>query len=237
MQLNLLPTTAPAIESFDIAGFSQPAREVGGDFFDYLSLQDGKIGIAIADVSGKGLKGAMNATLTSGMLSTEAEKVGGSCSRILSALNADLYPHLEKHMFVALQLVSIDGNEGRLQWATAAQPYPLVKQGDQILDSGGDGGLPLGIMPDVTYSDHELELQPGNTVIFYTDGIIEAQNEAEEMYGTERLEQVVMNMSSTVNAEEIIETVLQDVAGFVGDTEQYDDMTIVVVKKVRSDKE
>ncbi len=232
MQLSLLPESAPIVSGFDMAGSSQPAREVGGDFFDYLSLRDGKIGIAIADVSGKGLRGAMNATLTSGMLSVEAEKVGGSCSRILSALNADLYPHLEKHMFVALRLVSIDGNEGKLQWANAAQPYPLVKRGDKILDFGGDGGLPLGIMPDVTYSDQELELQSGNTVIFYTDGIIEAQNESEEMYGTERLEQVVMNMSSTVNAEGIIETILQDVAGFVGDTEQYDDMTVVVVKRL-----
>ena len=98
MQLRLLPESAPTIQGFDIAGASRPALEVGGDFFDYLSMPDGKIGIALADVSGKGLQGAMNAVLANGMLNTESERIGGSCAEILSSLNADLYPQMDKHM-------------------------------------------------------------------------------------------------------------------------------------------
>jgi sigma-B regulation protein RsbU (phosphoserine phosphatase) len=88
------------------------------------------------------------------------------------------------------------------------------------------------VVPEATYEDWELELQEGDIVIAYTDGIIEAENSEEEMYGTERLEQVVKNMDSTTDAEGVIEIVLQDVAHFVRNVEQYDDMTIVVVKKL-----
>jgi ligand-binding sensor domain-containing protein/serine phosphatase RsbU (regulator of sigma subunit) len=231
MQLRLLPESAPAVKDFDIAGFSRPAREVGGDFFDYLSVADGKIGIALADVSGKGLKGAMNAVLVNGMLH-EVAKNEAYCGKILSALNADLYPRVEKQMFTALGLAIFDQDGKTLQWANAAQPYPMVKRGEEVFEFKSDGALPLGMMRNVEYSDWELELQAGDVVIFYTDGIIEAANEAGEMYETERLEQVVTHIDSTMSAGKIIETILQDVAGFVGTAEQYDDMTAIIVKKL-----
>ncbi|MBM3242052.1 hypothetical protein FJZ31_37750 [Candidatus Poribacteria bacterium] len=231
MQLRLLPESAPTVEGFDIAGSSKPAREVGGDFFDYLSLTDGKIGIALADVSGKGLKGAMNAVLANGMLH-EVAKTEASCGKILSALNADLCPRLEKGMFTALGLAIFDQNGKTLQWASAAQPHPLVKRDEEVFEFKSDGAFPLGMMRNVAYPDFEQELQEGDIVIFYTDGIIEAENEAEEMYGAERLEKVVTHIVPTMTAEGIIETILQDVADFVGAAEQYDDMTVVVVKKV-----
>ncbi|MBM3236727.1 tetratricopeptide repeat protein [Candidatus Poribacteria bacterium] len=230
MQLRLLPESAPTVEGFDIAGFSRPAREVGGDFFDYLSVADGKLGIALADVSGKGLKGAMNAVLANGMLH-EAAKNETSCGKILSELNADLHPRIEKQMFTALGLAILDADGKTLQWANAAQPHPMVKRGEEVFEFQSDGALPLGMMRNVAYSDWELELQAGDVVIFYTDGIIEAANEAGEMYETERLEQVVTHIDATMNAEKIIEAILQDVAGFVGTAEQYDDMTAVVVRK------
>jgi serine phosphatase RsbU (regulator of sigma subunit) len=230
MQLRLLPEKAPSVEGFDIAGFSHPAREVGGDFFDYLSLADGKMGIALADISDKGLKAAMNAMLASGML-REVAKDRASCGEILSALNADLCPLMEKQMFTALGLAILDESGRTLQWANAAQPYPTVKRGKQVFEFKSDSELPLGMMPNVSYPDWELELQSGDVILFYTDGIIEAENEAEEMYGAERLEQVVTRMEPTMNAEEIIEAILQDVTNFVGTAEQYDDMTVVAVRK------
>jgi serine phosphatase RsbU (regulator of sigma subunit) len=231
MQIRLLPEIAPAVEGFEIAGFSKPAREVGGDFFDYLSLADGKIGLALADVSGKGLKGAMNAVLANGMLH-EVAKIEMSCGKILSALNADLYPRMEKGMFTALELAIFDQNGKTLQWASAAQPHPLAKRDEEVFEFQSDGAFPLGMMRNVAYPDFEQELQEGDIVIFYTDGIIEAENEVEEMYGAERLEKVVTHIVPTMTAEGIIETILQDVADFVGTAEQYDDMTVVVVKKL-----
>jgi len=231
MQMSLLPQSPPTIEGFDIDGFSYPAREVGGDFFDYLSPKDGKIGIALADVSGKGLKAAMNAVLANGMLH-EVAKIEASCGKILSALNADLYPRMERLMFTSLGLAILGRNNITLQWANAGQPYPIVKRGEQIFEFKRDGELPLGMIRKVEYQDWELELQAGDIVIFYTDGIIEAENKAEKMYGTERLEQVIMQINPTMNAQQIIKNIWQDVSDFVGSTEQYDDMTVVVVKKL-----
>jgi sigma-B regulation protein RsbU (phosphoserine phosphatase) len=231
MQLRLLPESPPTVEGFDIAGFSHPAREVGGDFFDYPSLGNGKIGIVLADVSGKGLKGAMNAVLADGML-REVATIEASCGKVLSRLNADLYPLVEKQMFTALGLAIIDQDTGMLNWANAAQPYPIVKRGEQVFEFQSDGEVPLGMIPGAVYPDWELELQVGDTVIFYTDGIIEAENKVGEMYGAERLEQLVANMNPMMTAKEAIEAILQNVSSFVGNAEQYDDMTVVVVKKL-----
>jgi len=231
MQVRLLPESAPAVEGFDIAGFSKPAREVGGDFFDYLPLVGGRTGVAIADVSDKGLKGAMNAVLASGMLQ-EVAKIGTSCGGILSALNADLYPRIEKQMFTALGLAVLERDGKTLYWANAAQPYPLVRRGDQVFEIKNSSELPLGMMQNITYRDWELDLKPGDVVIFYTDGIIEAGNETGEMYGIERMEHSVERIDPERSAEEIIQHILHDVTHFVATAEQYDDMTIVVVKRL-----
>jgi len=231
MQMSLMPQKAPPVEGVEIAGKCIPANTVGGDFFDYLSTMDGKIVIALADVSGKGLKSAMNAVLANGMLH-EVAKLESSCGKILSTLNTDLYPRMEKHMFTALGLAIIEQDSKTLSWASAGQPEPIVKQAEQVFEFTSDNELPLGMMQNRTYPERELKLQEGSIVIFYTDGIIEAENKAEEMYGTERLKQVITHMSSTMNAEEVIKAILEDVSDFVEDTEQYDDMTVVVVKKL-----
>jgi serine phosphatase RsbU (regulator of sigma subunit) len=231
MQVGLLPEKAPSLEGFDIAGLSYPAREVGGDFFDYISLAEGKIGIAVADVSGKGLKGAMNAVMANSMLH-EVAKDRASCGEILTALNVDLHPRMQRHTFTAFGFAIVHRTGETLEWACAGQPYPLIKRGEQVFEFTSDGGLPLGIMPDVAYADSELELHTGDIVIFYTDGVIEAENEAEEMYGTERLEKIIAHVNPTMNASEVVNAILRDINIFVGTAERYDDITIVVVKKI-----
>jgi sigma-B regulation protein RsbU (phosphoserine phosphatase) len=118
-----------------------------------------------------------------------------------------------------------------IQWSNAAQPLPLIKRSDGVSETEAGGGLPLGMAPDVRYPDHQLKLQTGDIVVLYTDGIIEAENEAEEMYGTERLLHLVTGIDSAASAEDVMEAILQDVARFTGDAERYDDMTVVVVKK------
>ncbi len=231
MQLSLLPESAPSVSGMEIAGRSIPANTVGGDFFDYLSLQDDKVGIAMADVSGKGLRAAMNAVLADGMMH-EVAIIEPLCGKILSRLNAHLYPLMEKQMFTAFSFAILDQNASVIQWSNAAQPHPLTKRSDGASEAEEDGQLPLGMAPDVRYPDYELKLQPGDIVIFYTDGIIEAENEAEEMYGTDRLLNLVAGIDSAENAQDIIEDILQDVSDFAGSAQQYDDMTVVVLKKV-----
>lgn len=230
MQLSLLPEAAPVIEGMEIAGRSITANTVGGDFYDYISLPDGRIGIAIADVSGKGLRAAMNATMTSGMMH-EVATIESSCGSILSRLNSHLYPLMERHMFTAFSFAILDPDEGAIHWSSAAQPLPIVIQSDGASEADGDSELPLGMMPDVKYSEYGLKLQTGDIVIFYTDGIIEAENESEEMYGIDRLINLASGIATLSSPEDVIEIILKDVSNFVGSTEQYDDMTIVVIGK------
>ncbi len=232
MQIALLPEAAPPVEGMEIAGRCITANTVGGDFFDYLELANGRIGIAIADVSGKGLRAAMNATMANGMMHEVATTIEASCGRILSRLNAHLYPLMEKQMFTAFSLAILDQDAGVIQWSSAGQPLPMIKRSDRASEADGGGELPLGMAPDVTYPDHEFKLQTGDIVIFYTDGIIEAENEAEEMYGTERLLDLASGIDSSASAEDVIESILHDVTRFVGAAQQYDDMTIVVVKRI-----
>jgi sigma-B regulation protein RsbU (phosphoserine phosphatase) len=173
----------------------------------------------------------MNAVLASGML-YEVVKTEMSCGSVLSVMNAGLYPRTEKQMFTAFSFAILDQDSGVIQWSNAAQPHPLIKRSDGALEAEEDGQLPLGMAPNVKYPDCELSLQSGDIVIFYTDGIIEAENEAEEMYGTERLLNLVTGIDSAASAEDVIEAVLQDVSDFVGGAQQYDDMTLVVVRRV-----
>ena len=231
-QNRLLPRSDPQVEGFDIAGFCRPAWEVGGDFYGYPSLGDGRTGIALVDVSGKGLKGAMNAVLVDGMLS-EVVKDKKSCSEVLSALNAGLYPRMEDDMFTAFGFAILDQKTEMLQWANAGLCYPIVRQGTRISQLE-DGGFWLSVFPDATYPDVELKLQTGDFVVFYTDGITDAGNETKETYGIQRLEHVIKKRIdlTKMNARTIIQTILQDVYGFVGTAEQFDDMTVVVVKKL-----
>jgi len=230
MQMSLMPGKPPILEGFEIAGFSKPAREVGGDFFDYFTTVDGKTGIALADVSGKGLKGAMNAVLANGIIH-EVARTRNSCGSILRALNDSLCPRMMKLMFIAVELVIIDKDNMTMQWANAGQPYPIVRRKGKAFELVTDNEIPAGIMRDITYSDRQFSFESGDVVVFYTDGLMEAENEAGEMYGSERLQQTMMDINSMESPEEIIKVILQSISDFVGEAEQYDDMTIVVIKR------
>jgi len=124
--MGLLPQEAPHIDGFELAGASDPATEVGGDFYDYLNLGDNLIGIALADVSGKGLRGAMSAVLTNGMLH-EVVQLESNASTVLSRLNIDLRPRLYGLMFTALNLAVLNPQTGQICYANAGQPYPITR--------------------------------------------------------------------------------------------------------------
>ncbi|MBI1928220.1 SpoIIE family protein phosphatase [Candidatus Poribacteria bacterium] len=230
MQQNLLPKTAPTVTGFDIAGFSQPAREVGGDFYDYLILNPDLIGIVLADVSGKGLRSAMNAVLTDGMLH-EVAKIEKTPGEILAALNTDLRTHMPGNMFTALNLGLLDAQTKRLTCASAGMPYPILMRENEV-EELEQSGFPLGRMANLSYHEKTVDLQAGDYVILYTDGISEAMNETEEMYGVERLLDAVRRTDSHLTAEAMLQHILQDVQVFVGKAEPYDDMTLVVVRCV-----
>jgi len=234
MQMGLLPETAPSVPGFEIDGFSQPARDVGGDFYDYLTLDTNLLGISLADVSGKGLRAAMNAVMTNGMLH-EAAKSEQAADKLLGVLNAGLYSRLQRFTNVACALFILDPQAKTLTYANAGQPLPVVKRKGDVWEAELIGGLPLGSMAVPEYEEKTIKLQPGDYIILYTDGISEATNKAEEMYAEERLIESIRQADANFSAEEMIKHILQDVMAFVGNAEQYDDMTLVVLRCLGKD--
>ena len=228
MQTALLPTEVPEVEGLDVAGMSLPATQVGGDFYDYLNAGEKHLVIAVADAAGKGLRGALNAVLTNGMLN-EIVQVQYSADVILTNLNASLVPRLYGRTFIALNLAIIDTENAQILYANAGQPYPILQREGTLVEIETTE-LPLGGMKRTQYGQEQLELVPGDTYIFYTDGVIEALNSAEEMYGTERLKSVLVEAPEHLNAEELIAYIFKDIEAFVQTAEQYDDITIVVVR-------
>jgi serine phosphatase RsbU (regulator of sigma subunit)/ligand-binding sensor domain-containing protein len=232
IQLSLLPDRPPELEGFEIAGTSLPAKEVSGDFYTYPSL--GKnTGIVLADVTGKSVKAAMVAAMTSGMLNEAIKmrsELWNSPGKILSELNTGLQPHLIRSMYTAMSLGILNTDKKKLIFSNAGMPYPIVKRGREVWELEVNG-MPLGLMSGAEYTDLSVSLEAGDYVIFCSDGVIEAENEAEEMYGTERLLHLVTGIDSAASAEDVIQAILQDVARFTGDAERYDDMTVVVIKK------
>ena len=228
IQSGLLPTEAPQTEGLDVAGMSRPATQVGGDFYDYLSIDGKHLAIAVADAAGKGLRGALNAVLTNGMLN-EIAQIQYNADAILTHLNTSLAPRLYGRTFIALNLAIIDTARKQMRYANAGQPYPILKRGDTLIEIEVSE-LPLGSMKKVKYDQETLELDIHDILIFYTDGVIEALNSAEEMYGTERLKSVIAEAPQDLSAEELIAYIFKDIQEFVQTAEQYDDITIVVVK-------
>ena len=228
IQMGLLPTEAPDTKGFDVAGMSVPATQVGGDFYDYLTVANGQTAIAVADAAGKGLRGAMNAVLTNGML-YEVARFKSESDIILTDLNTGLAPRMYGPSFIALNLAVLDEDQKRVDYANGGQPYPVLKRGEEIIEIESSD-LPLGSMKKVEYESVTFDLNEGDILIFHTDGLIEALNTDEEMYGTERLTESISKIPDNFTATEVIQSLVEDVRNFVGEAEQYDDMTIVVIK-------
>ncbi len=230
IQMGLLPPESPQTQEFDIAGMSIPATQVGGDFFDYLTVANGQTAIAVADAAGKGIRGAMNAVLTNGMLH-EVARFKSDADVILSDLNAGLAPRMYGPSFIALNLAVLNESEKRVDYANGGQPYPILKRGSEIIEIE-NSDLPLGSMKKVQYESITFDLNEGDILIFHTDGLIEALNSDHDMYGTDRFKELMAQIPEECSAEEVIQRITEDVQNFVQEAEQYDDLTLVVVKRL-----
>ena len=233
MQIGLIPQTAPEVPGLEIAGVCISARTVSGDFFDYVPLNNGALAIVLADVTGKGMKGAMNAVLSSGALHSEA-KLGVSPSEMLRALNRNLYPRFQRYTNCAMAILTIDPTDRTLKYANAGIPYPIIKRGEDDIEELSLNGLPLGAFKSSEYQETPpIELKSGNSIILFSDGITEASqsDNPNQLYmETDRLADLIKRLDKTMNAEAVIDAIINDVRNFSGDTQQSDDMTIVVIK-------
>jgi len=233
-QMSIMPQSDPQIEGFDISGVCIPANEVGGDFFEYIWLnrERTKFGIAIGDVSGKAMKSAMTAVMTSGMIYSRVEDNVESIKEIMTKLNRPMYLKTDKTMFAALCLASLDIKTRELIFTNAGLIEPLLKsEGSVTYIKSTEPQHPLGLVWDFNYQETTVHLKPGDILIFLTDGIPEAQNHARELYGDEMLKNLLQKMdTATLSAKAIKEKIIEDVQRFSGTAPQHDDMTIIVIK-------
>jgi len=250
VQMALMPEKAPEIDGLEIAGKCIPANTVSGDFFDYLqSNQQNEIGLVVADITGKGMKGAMNAVMTDGILHMAAkEQEQLSPAFLMMELNDVLKVRMERDMNVTMVIAVISRKndcsmveppnnivseeEVTLILANAAHhAYPLLLRKGEI-QTLKTGGLPLGVRAGIEYSEEQFQLQRDDVLVFMTDGIIEAQDSEDNYYSESgRLEKIISQFTFDLSAETMVESIINDAMSFGGDKSiRDDDITVVVVK-------
>ncbi len=233
VQMSLLPKTDPILDGYDLAGICLPAQEVGGDYYDFVNLAGRKLGIAVGDVSGKGVPAAIYMTLTKGILQSHAED-SVSPRSVLTKVNNLMYRTIDRNSFVSMFYAILDLRERTIRFARAGQ-CPLIltqmagEKGAFLTPRGMALGLEMGKVFESVLEEQDIALHPGEVLAFYTDGFTEAMNDREEEFGEARLaESIARHRQKT--AKEIIEHVCRDVREFAGDRPQHDDMTMVVLK-------
>jgi serine phosphatase RsbU (regulator of sigma subunit) len=232
-QENLLPASSPQIPGFGIAALCRPARECGGDLYDFIPLRDGKLGIVVADVSGKGVPAALYMTLTKGLLLSVAENTSDP-GEILCEVNKHLYEVCKRKTFVTLFFGVLDPATKTLTFSRAGHNPPVWRrQSEQTTEWLKSAGLGLGLNAGKSFERvlkvEQIQLSRNDLLIFYSDGITEAMNEQQEEYGEERLEQVAA-LTDGMGAEESLSAVLANVSNFLGKMLPQDDQTLVVVR-------
>lgn len=228
MQLSILPQEFPVLPMLDIAACMDPAKEVGGDFYDVFPVGQGKLGVAVADVSGKGIPAAFFMLISRTMLRTVAGEEQGP-AETLSRLNNLLSAENEQMMFVTLFYAEIELATGVVTYCSGGHNPPFVTRADgDVAPVPKTAGTALATFPDLPYSERTLTLTPGDTLFMYTDGVSEAFAPDETMFGEDRL-QATLAQSPPKSAQEALDRVMGAVAAFTTGAEQSDDITGVAV--------
>ena len=228
IQQTLLPKELPSLPGWQVEAYYQPARAVGGDFYDFLAFDDGRLGIVIGDVTDKGVPAALVMATTRSILRASAAQVGASPGQVLERANELLCPDIPPKMFVTCLYGILQPETGRLIYANAGHdlPYHRLRGGASELRATG---MPLGLMPGMHYEERETTLAPGDSVLFYSDGLVEAHNPDRDMFGFPRLAALMGDWTDSVP---LIERMLGQLAAFTGaGWEQEDDVTLVSLQR------
>lgn len=232
-QKRMLPESAPSVSGFSLAGSCEPARDVGGDLYDYFRFSDGRLGICVADVSGKGMPAALYMTLTKGVIAAAAPEAS-DVAALAMHLNRHLHQACRRKMFVTAVLGSLDPQSRTWQFVRAGHnPLLLFERSTGQARYLSPAGLGLGMTSakifDRSIRLEEVRIQPGDALILYSDGLTEAMNEKQELYGEDRLKTIV-ERSINGSAAHLLDQIRADVAAFTGAEPAHDDMTIVVLQ-------
>jgi serine phosphatase RsbU (regulator of sigma subunit)/anti-sigma regulatory factor (Ser/Thr protein kinase) len=230
IQETLLPKELPELEGGKLSAYWQPARAVSGDFYDFLVYPDGRLGIVIADVTDKGVPAALVMATTRTILRAAAERLV-SPGEVLERANELLNPDIPRNMFVTCLYMVFDPSTGKLVFANAGHNLPYKHTAEGVVELRATG-MPLGLLPGMQYEEKEATLDAGESLLLYSDGLIEAHNPEGEMYGFPRLKQFVRDHGGEVN---MINLVVEDLALFTRPGwEQEDDVTIVMIEREAS---
>lgn len=231
-QLGLLPGADPILDGLDISGACIPAREVGGDFFEYLDVDPGRshLTVAVGDVSGKGVNAAMTAVMVIGMLNREIE-FSLSPAGMLRHINSTLYMKTDKRLFVAMLLASFEGAMRSMTFSNAGQLLPIRRRGGVLTSLTGKGArFPLGVLEDAAYEDCTVDLQPGDVVVFTSDGVTDARRADGTFLDDDGIRSVICELPDTLSAREMVQRIVAAVQEVTGERQLHDDVTIVVAK-------
>lgn len=233
IQTAMLPNMFPAFperEEFDIYASMEPAKEVGGDFYDFFMLDDDHLAMVIADVSGKGIPAAMFMMASKIIISNYSKMGETDPGRILEISNDQIAADNPAEMFVTVWLGILDVQTGILSAANAGHEYPCVRRGGGGFELFKDRhGMVLGAMDGISYKSYEVQLEPGDAVFVYTDGVAEANNAKQELFGTDRLLEA-LNRDPDAESKILLSNVTDAVAAYVQDEPQFDDTTMLAVK-------
>jgi serine phosphatase RsbU (regulator of sigma subunit) len=230
IQQQLLPKEMPSLPGWRIAAYYRPAREVGGDFYDFLELPDGQIAVVTGDVTDKGIPAALVMATTHTIVRGDAPGLL-SPGEVLERANDRLYPDIPANMFVTCLYAVLDPKTGRLRYANAGHNLPYLATAEGIAELRATG-MPLGAMPGITYEENAAYLALGESVLLHSDGLVEAHDPSGEMFGFPRLQKVV---EKSRGGKRLIEECLAELSEFVGrDWEQEDDITLVALERIPS---
>ncbi len=231
IQSDMLPNIYPAFperREFDIYASMDPAKEVGGDFYDFFLIDDDHLGIVMADVSGKGVPAALFMMISKVILQSCA-MLGQSAAEILVKTNDAICSSNQVEMFVTVWTGILEISTGRITAANAGHEYPAVMHNGEFTLLKDKHGLVIGGMDGVQYTEYEIDMKPGDKLFLYTDGIPEATDKDEKMFGTQRMLDA-LNKDPGADPRQILENVREDVDDFVMGAEQFDDMTILCLE-------
>jgi serine phosphatase RsbU (regulator of sigma subunit) len=223
-----LPEEVPQLEGWHITPFYQPAREVGGDFYDFHLLSEGRLGVVVGDATGKGVPAALVMSTTCGMLQLAARALDSpSPGEVLEQVNETLCARIPSNMFVTCFYAILDPKRGHLVYANAGHDLPYLQHGGEAKELRARG-MPLGLMPASSYEEKEIMLDAGESVLFYSDGLVEAHDPEGQMFSFPRLRTLVAEHTEEGALEEYL---LEELYSFVGEGwEQEDDITLLTLR-------
>ncbi len=235
IQMSMLPQEIPSphsINNYGIQGYLHPAKEVGGDFYDFM-ITGNKLYFAIGDVSGKGVPAALFMAKAITLFRAKAEK-NLKVNKIAFEMNNDLSKYNENAMFVTFFIGELDYKHGTIEYCNAGHNPPYIHKGssERLETMEMAHGLPLGLMPDKDYGMGKISLTDASGLFMFTDGITEAENSKKELFGDDRLKELLLRYPGE-NSEQLIKILLEEIHSFVGDAEQSDDITLLLLKDLK----